>query len=224
MHVRSLLSTAFLCFAIAVLLPVRARAARIAFEDLDAIAEICQLSASGQCTEPVLAIVRAEFNEERGFRAEWRPAPTVDRSATFRARLSAFRAPLAETDFALPGGRDRDEVHVGFVLDIGEFFVVPATGGSAHVGRIGAAVATRDSAASVVVPAGALFFPPPFFLPPPRARSTPPSPLRPPKPVAPEKTTLPPPARGAPVPPPHPSSAPNPRPPGNRPRSPPRRG
>src|SRR5256885_15974807 len=104
MDVRSLVPKAVFCFAVGFLSSAGVRAARIPFDDLHAIAEICELNASANCKEPVLAIVRAEFEDDRGFRAEWRPEPTVDRSAKFRARLTAVRALLAQTDLGLPAG------------------------------------------------------------------------------------------------------------------------
>src|SRR3954452_18096878 len=101
MHVRSLVPKGVFCFAVGFLSSAGVRAARIPFDDLHAIAEICELNASANCKEPAVAIVRAEFEEDRGFRAEWRPEPTVDRSANFRTRLTALHPKHPPSDFVL---------------------------------------------------------------------------------------------------------------------------
>lgn len=136
-----------------------ASASRVPLQAARAIAQICQVAADGGCAP--LAIVPAEFHHD-GFRAEWNPGPGVDRAASFRARVSAFGAPLGTTTFTIPPRRGSDDdqdaevkIHIPAVA-IADFWVLKASGGSAEVGRAGSGLALRDGTASLVVPAGAL--------------------------------------------------------------------
>ena len=136
--------------AVAVLCSPVAEARRVPLGDLDGLAQICQVAADGSCAPR--ALVRARIDGERA-RAEWEAPAGTDLAGHYRARLSAFRAPLAQADFSFPPRED--EVRIRFDLEIDAFWLF-ASSGSAEVGRGGAVLAVSNGAASLVVPEGSL--------------------------------------------------------------------
>jgi hypothetical protein len=114
--------------------------------------EVCVLTGTA-CGAVVAKLTAAWDPLRQRFIVNWHVQPNLDRTLTYRATMSLFNAPIAQSDVKIvPGGI----TVLSFKLLVSQVSSLPPSGGTVTVPASGAVLVTTDGAMSLLIPAGAL--------------------------------------------------------------------